>query len=89
MRAQTREYFFRRQNPLTYWVRGGLVQEDPRTIRNYLEHLHLDKKERSILEIGTGSGWLTALLLELGARVMRLTKTPTNKQKEICKSTIL
>lgn len=70
MRKVPREGFFRKQkDQLSYWTRGDLVQEDPRTIRNYLEHLHLDKKQRSILEIGTGSGWLTALMIELGAEV--------------------
>lgn len=70
MRTHPREEFFAEQeDPLTYWSQGEIIQEDPRTIRQYLEHLHLDKKERSILEIGTGSGWLTALMIELGAHV--------------------
>jgi len=70
MQSTPRQRFFKKQNDsLSSWKREGLVQEDPRTIRHYLEQLHLDKKERLILEIGTGSGWLTALMLELGAEV--------------------
>ncbi len=70
MRAHPREkYFLTPGDERLPWSSGELVQEDPRTIRHYLEHLHLDNKKRSVLEIGTGTGWLTALLVELGAQV--------------------
>ncbi|MDI9409574.1 MAG: protein-L-isoaspartate(D-aspartate) O-methyltransferase [Candidatus Pacebacteria bacterium] len=55
----------------------GQTISQPSVVARMTEALRLDRANLKVLEVGTGSGWQTAILLELVQRVFTIERHPT------------
>ncbi|WP_353130645.1 protein-L-isoaspartate(D-aspartate) O-methyltransferase [Parapedobacter pyrenivorans] len=60
---------------IAFPIGDGQTISQPYTVAYQTELLHIDRGDR-VLEIGTGSGYQTCILLELGAKVYTIERQP-------------